>query len=144
MCVCLSLCSALQWTMQSGWTARDAVWGQTRTGPKNHYMGGAHIGATWRIRCGGGDAVCRYHYCSNLFWILLSYCWMLALLQAWLRAHLPAIIHVVQRVCSIHHHRHWSTGQLSHRYLRAISYLDNYTVSSKNAHFLFFNTSVKN
>jgi len=21
---------------------------------------GAHIGATWRIRCGGGDAVCRY------------------------------------------------------------------------------------
>jgi len=34
-----------------------------------------HTGATWRTRwsdvCGGGDACCRYHYCSNflLLWL---------------------------------------------------------------------------
>jgi len=49
--------------------------GEARVSPRNHVVDGS---AHWRylvntesILCGGGDAVCRYHYCTN-FLIIFS------------------------------------------------------------------------
>jgi len=63
-CVCVL-------SLQNGWTARDAFWGQTHVSQKPlrpiRWME-VHISATWRIRwivlCSCGDAGCRYLECS--------------------------------------------------------------------------------
>ena len=43
---------------------------------RNHASHEVHIGATWRIRrinlCGGGDAGCRFRYCSILLIVLTA------------------------------------------------------------------------
>jgi len=61
-------------------------------GSEEPLLDGVRIGATWRIRlndlCGSGDAVCCYHYCSNissvlLLW-LLSWCTPSVLWRCWL------------------------------------------------------------
>jgi len=43
----------------------------TRVSLRTMFYVGVHSGATWQIRridlCGGGDAVCRYHYWNNFY-----------------------------------------------------------------------------
>ena len=72
VCVSLCLCVCVEHTgkpCKNGRTDRYVLWVAHSAGPMN--LDGVHIGVTWKIRwidlCCGGDAVCRYHYCSNLF-----------------------------------------------------------------------------
>jgi len=71
--VCMCVLGSLHWALQKRLNRSCMLFwtGQTHAGSWNHILYGVHIDATRRIRwnnlCGGGDAGCRYHYCSNLF-----------------------------------------------------------------------------
>jgi len=58
---------------KNDWTDRDSVFGGRLVDPRN-VLDRLHNVATCRIRwislCGGGDAACHYHYCSNLFFFI--------------------------------------------------------------------------